>query len=340
MTADIHWGLTRIQTSQGFHNMRSMPSPAASVIAQVPSNSYITITRGTDPVENGGLTWFAMSYNKEAGWMANTEALRLYRIPYHDMFSYIGVAGMFGPAYVLNSNFAGSGEITQLQYAPLPDGQKSSTFYITKGHESPGNWEQFKITGEHILRVADISPFEGQMYILGDDMGGGAPWCKRFMLPGETFTFKTRLGWRHKDTGNAVQELPPWISWTQYIKLVAIHEDWVSTQGVKLPFVAEFLVSDYMNKPQESMWFARGLVAWKSYTERNPQGQLKHSWVQQVIPTEDQRLARKPIPWWDNRQTLKPFPELEQPVSISRTIHVTIVRGVNSYSGSLTEVLK
>jgi hypothetical protein len=344
---EIHWGLTRIQTSQSHHNMRSMPSPTAGIVAQVPNGSYITITRGTDTVENGGLTWFAMSYNKDVGWMANTEALRLYRIPYHDMFSYIGVAGMFAPVYVLNSNFVSPGEKTQLQYAALPDGQKSSTFYIAKGHNSPANWEQFRISNEYIYRVADISPFEqGQMYVIGDDVGGGAPWIKRFMLEGETFTFQTRLGWRYKDTGSAVEQHPPWIAWTQYIKLVKIYEDWISPQGIKLPFVAEFLVSDFQNKPQESMWFARGLVQWKSYTEHNSQGQLFHSWVQQVIPTTDQHLARRPIPWWDNRQKLTTFPELEQPVPVPvpiptpRIVTVTVTRGENTYSGQLTEVLK
>jgi hypothetical protein len=340
--SEIHWGLNRLQTAQGYVKFRTMPSVTAEIIEQIPSESTVTITRGVELVTNDGYTWFQASYRGRLGWIANITNLRLYRIPYHDMANYLTTAAPFGPVYVLNSNFAGAGEKTQMQWATMPDGQRSSTFYFVKGHASPANWEQLRISEQFIYRTADISPFEqGQMYILEDDIGTGSPWIKRFTLPGETFAFKTRLGWRYKDTGAPVEQHPPWISWVQYIKLVAIHEDWISIQGIKLPFVAEFLISDFQNRPQESMWFARGLVAWQSHTERNTQGQYLHSWLQQVITTE-QRLTRKAVPWWDRRQRLMPFPELEQsaPTPIPRTMVAVIVRGKNTYRGQLTEVLR
>lgn len=149
-------------------------------------------------------------------------------------------------------NARGSFEVFQTQ----SDGER---FWQVKAWDdlSVVNWEGFTVDGEFIRRDVDTSPGGGRFYRQFD-----APWVRRFMRPGETFTQGKRVQFYRLDDCAPVEQYSGDVIDT--IKLVARHARYTFPANGWEPVTVEDVVELEWVQGGEAYWFARGygLVGW------------------------------------------------------------------------------
>ena len=129
-----------------------------------------------------------------------------------------------GRAYRVG-NAQGSWEVFQTQ-------AEGNRFYQVKawGDLSVVNWEEFIVSDSHIGRDVDTSPGGGRFY-----RQFGAPWVKRRMAIGESFSQAKRLQFYRLDNCAAVEQHSGAV--TDTITLVEHLSEWRSPFGVVVPDV-------------------------------------------------------------------------------------------------------
>lgn len=147
------------------------------------------------------------------------------------------------------TNATGGNEIFQSQ-------AEGDRFYQVKAWEdlSVVNWEEFVVAGEFIGRDVDTSPGGGRFY-----RQFGAPWVRRWMQVGESFTRRKRVQFYQ------LHDCAPLAAHsgevTDTITLVARHERYTFRTLMNLPDVLELR----WEQGGERYFFAAGfgLVAWE-----------------------------------------------------------------------------
>ena len=153
-----------------------------------------------------------------------------------------------GRAYRV-TNADGGSEVFQTQ-------AEGDRFYQVKAWSdlSVVNWEEFIVAGDLIGRDVDTSPGGGRFYRLF-----GAPWVRRWMRVGESFTRPKRVQFYQ------THDCAPLAAYsgdvTDTITLVARHEHYTFRTLMSLPDVVELR----WEQGGERYWYAEdwGLVAWE-----------------------------------------------------------------------------
>lgn len=149
-------------------------------------------------------------------------------------------------------NARGSFEVFQTQ-------AEGNRFWQVKAWDdlSVVNWEEFTVDGEFIRRDVDTSPGGGLFYRQFD-----APWVRRFMRPGETFTQGKRVQFYRLDSCAPVEQYSGDVIDT--IKLVAHHARYTFPANGWEPVTVEDVVELEWVQGGEAYWWARGygLVGW------------------------------------------------------------------------------
>lgn len=153
-----------------------------------------------------------------------------------------------GRAYRVG-NQRGTYEVMQTQ-------TEGDTFYQVKAYDdlSVVHWEQFVVTPEHIGRDVDTSPGGGRFY-----RQFGAPWVKRRMGVGESFSAAKRVQFYRADDCAPLAQYSGNV--TDTITLVEHLAEWRSVFGVELQDVIRLR----WEQGGEDYFYARayGLVGWR-----------------------------------------------------------------------------
>jgi len=132
-------------------------------------------------------------------------------------------------------------------------------FYQVKAWDdlSMVNWEGFSVDGEYIRRDVDTSPGGGLFY-----RQFNAPWVRRFMTPGQSFTQGKRVQFFRLDSCVPVEQYSGDVIDT--IKFVAHHPRFTFPANGWEPVTLDDVVELAWTQGGESYWYARnyGLVAW------------------------------------------------------------------------------
>ena len=183
-----------------------------------------------------------------------------------------------GRAYRVG-NQRGTFEVMQTQ-------MEGDRFYQVKAWDdlSVVHWEEFVVSGETIGRDVDTSPGGGRFY-----RQFGAPWVRRWMRPGESFSQAKRVQFY------SAADCEPQAAFsgtvTDTITLVEHLSEWRSVFGVELRDVVRLR----WKQGGEDYWYARGLglVAWRR--AHNDQNSPEWSAISEMRP-EVGKLARLRIP--------------------------------------------
>ena len=153
-----------------------------------------------------------------------------------------------GRAYRVG-NQRGTFEVFQTQ-------DEGERFYQVKAWDdlSTVHWEEFVVSGETIGRDVDTSPGGGRFY-----RQFGAPWVRRWMRPGESFSQAKRLQFYSADDCSEQAAYSGTV--TDTITLVEHLSEWRSVFGVALRDVIRLR----WEQGGEDYWYARGygLVGWR-----------------------------------------------------------------------------
>ena len=153
-----------------------------------------------------------------------------------------------GRAYRVG-NQRGTFEVMQTQ-------TEGDRFYQVKAWDdlSVVHWEEFIVTPDHIGRDVDTSPGGGRFYRLF-----GAPWVKRRMRVGESFTQQKQVQFYRADDCGPIEQYSGNV--TDTITLVEHLTEWRSVFGVELKDAIRLR----WEQGGEDYFFARGygLVAWR-----------------------------------------------------------------------------